>query len=885
MMLYTIIKLKLQTNKNITHEVKILILNQYEILNITLKDIVNNDYNIEWDIDKENQYVVTTGSSLLFDQIEILRGFFQTRILETIWVTARHNKKKEKELEECLSNGFYYNGKKYLRYGKTQSKAKQGVTEFISEDIFEEIYLISQMEISLEYEKIVLPKYEAMRGLLGSTCSLVSGKIPKIILIDEYKKILKDQYIRYAEDGVEQFTDKNGVLKTYNKKIIREGFRDVELSPNDGFGVHDKSLSKIWSDAIGLDYTAIGFQIRIPAMKGYSVEFEFKQWFKDHGIFKIKDVFGVYHNIDDVDCLWNITMFKAFALFKSKYGNSAMSNYFNFLEKYKFKLGISKYSHHLKDFNPKHRLNYQYLQTLDLWNPKYKEHFKQLREKDKHKYDILNTDNFGKIINMAKYSTDLYEKIIKGDKFYSLKFLGINDSDGEFSGKYIKAILTNDLMLKDPCVKKMIYEKSRKAINQMKLGKIYVDGFYHTCVGDIIGYLEYASGMEVIGCLEAGKFYTDTIFGEEDIVSFRSPLVCESEVNKVKNTLDIKYKNYFSHFKNQDVVMINMYDLTMQQQGGADFDGDAFFLTNDPIILDSKIDKPIIIDINDKATQKKKSYTKENIIQYELNSRDNRIGEITTIGTSILNQETNNEEWTKINSDNISWLRLAQGKEIDCIKTGIRWIIPKHLRKYLKRIPYFLLYNYPQKMNVYQRKAKQNKSLKKEDKLQLNAYHSASSMNELCEYVCRWEQVNINWDNSVINTGVLLLNKELKLDDKAIMSNIKKIINEFSTEWKKVILIKNNDESFNLNDILNKYQKNVLNLTKNRELLANYFIKVSYQSINTNKTLCWHIFYEEMLENLKKNSPKRNRSQIILSSKDNENAKEFLGKYYELIEG
>ena len=42
--------------------------------------------------------------------------------------------------------------------------------------------------------------------------------------------------------------------------------------------------------------------------------------------------------------------------------------------------------------------------------------------------------------------------------------------------------------------------------------------------------------------------------------------------------------------------MFNMYDISAPQQGGADFDGDIFFLCDEPIVIDSKIDKNIILE-------------------------------------------------------------------------------------------------------------------------------------------------------------------------------------------------------------------------------------------------------------------------------------------------
>ena len=144
-----------------------------------------------------------------------------------------------------------------------------------------------------------------------------------------------------------------------------------------------------------------------------------------------------------------------------------------------------------------------------------------------------------------------------------------------------------------------------------------------------------------------------------------------------------------------------------------DADGDAVFLCHDPILVDTKIDKPIIIDVDDKVTAQKKEYTEDNIVDYEMATRDSRIGELTNVATSIINQNTVDPSYQKMNDDNVSLLRIFQGKEIDYLKTGVRWQMNKGLRRYLKKLPYFLLYNYPKKLEAY-KKTKQNNANKKD---------------------------------------------------------------------------------------------------------------------------------------------------------------------------
>ena len=633
--------------------------NLYTLIKIPIKLLIDNNFDVIIDRNTElsNEYLITQGDSLLLDQIERIRGRKSNHIKELIIVVAKKNPKQEESLRHILNVGFTYNGIHYKRFGKSASQGKNGETVFVCDEIFEELYRITQMDI--EVKECVISKYEAQRCLPFSSCTLIRDYMPNVVIIGEYEKTLENQLIKYVVERKREFTNKEtGEKKTYNAREIEEGYKDLKLSPFDGCGCHEYEFMKNVSEQLGLDYEAVGVQVRLPFMKGYSVYVPFKKILKEWGYQYIIDIYGNKHDIDNVDCIWNTSMFKGHKMFKEKYGTNAWNEYMNTIEKYNYKLGISKYSHHIKHLNKYTRMNFQYLQCLDLWNQKYIDSFEN---KNMNEYDILNSDNDGKIIELAKYTTALFEKIIKGDKFYTYKFMGINDTeDYEPQSKYLEAALVNDVMLKDPAVKQFVYRKLKKSIDEAKVGKIYCSGFYHTGVGDMIGYLQYAVGLEPIGCLKERELYSGN-FDSSDIISFRSPLVDSSEVNKIKIAHNEYTNKWFSHFKDQDIVMFNMYDISAPQQGGADFDGDIFFLCNEPVVIDSKIDKNIILDIEDKATAKPKPYVKENIIEYEVMTRDNRIGEITNVATSIENKYTTNEEVKELYSNYSSLLRIFQG--------------------------------------------------------------------------------------------------------------------------------------------------------------------------------------------------------------------------------
>lgn len=774
----------------------------------------------------------------------------------------------------------------YTRFGKSASQGKAGITAFVCDEIFDKLYMITQMDI--EIDECVISKYEAQRCLPFSSCTLIHDYMPNIVIIDEYEKTLEHQFIKYVVEKEKTYTDNDGNTKKYKSREIEEGFKDLKLSPFDGCGCHEHEFMENVSAQLGLDYNVIGTQVRLPFIKGYSLYVPFRQILKEWGYTTITDIYGAVHDIDNVDCIWNISMFKGHKIFKNKYGSDAWNEYMNTVKKYNFKLGISKYSHHVKNLNKYTRMNFQYLQCLDLWNVKYINNFEN---KDFENYNILDDNNAGKIIKLAKYTTDLYEKIITGNKFYTYKFMGINDTENyEAESKYLEAALVNDVMLKDPAVKQFIYRKLKKAIDEAKVGKIYCSGFYHTGVGDMIGYLQFAVGEEPIGCLKERELYSGN-FKVGDVVSFRSPLVDPSEVNKIKIVNNDIINKWFGYFKDQDVVMFNMYDISAPQQGGADFDGDIFFLSDDPIIINSKIDKPIILDVEDKVTAKSKPYTKENIVEYEVMTRDNRIGEITNVATSIENRYTINQDIKKTYDDYSSLLRIFQGKEIDFLKTGFRWHMNKSLRKHLKQLPYFLLFNYPSKMKTYKTLVEKNKKItNSSDKLKLNAYHSPSPMNELCDYICTWEKKHILWNNNMddlVDTRCLIVNNDLDLTDKKVIRIVRRYINEYADEIRKHINLHKNssDNDFDMDKLVERYKDNLLNeLQLSEESVANYVIKVSYNSFSISKSFAWSAYGDYIIENLKNNSNPKRYISITEVPYNTNDSYEYLGKYYEFQE-
>lgn len=160
----------------------------YTLVKLPLRELIRHDFDLQLSEEEEinREYLVAQGDSLLFDQIERLRGRRSERIREVILVTARKNPNQETALRTVLRHGFTYNGVHFSRFGKSASQGKDGITAFVCDSMFDELYRITQMDIPVDH--CVIAKYEAQRCLAFSACTLIRDYMPNIVILGEYEK-------------------------------------------------------------------------------------------------------------------------------------------------------------------------------------------------------------------------------------------------------------------------------------------------------------------------------------------------------------------------------------------------------------------------------------------------------------------------------------------------------------------------------------------------------------------------------------------------------------------------------------------------------------------------------------------------------------------------
>lgn len=195
-------------------------------------------------------------------------------------------------------------------------------------------------------------------------------------------------------------------------------------------------------------------------------------------------------------------------------------------------------------------------------------------------YQYIQSNNFTEesIKSLADFSVDWIKKIMTGDKLYTMLFLvGCHDEDKEIyqienglNSDIAKVLMYNDSILNDEYVRQKINQMIDKKINQMKIGKLYVEGDYSFLIPDLYALCQHAFGMEVTGLLPAKYTYVKRwIDSKSDMISMqRSPLVAPGENRTRKIIYDEKCNDWFRFIESG--IILSIWDLDIISMSDAD---------------------------------------------------------------------------------------------------------------------------------------------------------------------------------------------------------------------------------------------------------------------------------------------------------------------------
>lgn len=507
----------------------------YSVYKIPLRDIVAADYDLLLDNEHLGRYKIRQQDSAMLRQIRLITGDYGNFNKYIIFVNI--DKKDSEIIERIVKGGFSLNGVHFVVSERSASMTRTGILSFIDESIAEEIDRRITMDIT--FDKIVLSKFYAYRGLNLSASHMLEGFRPKMIVVPDYFRVIPDQHIKYAFDDTTTFVDKQGRERKWTQKNIAEGIRDIEINVFDGCGIIHPVLCRQIEDILGSKTQISSFIVRAPYIKGLLHEMDYEAFYAERGITQIQDVWGVCHDFSEPMAILTESMYKGLKYFKTYGDERDWELYWERFEKYDHCIGIAKWNFTADEEPVYTRGNYQILQDLDLPY----EDFRQL----------------------ADYSIDWVEKIISGDLLYTYCFLGLMADNHEPKNDYVAAILKNPEMIKEPTVKKYLLNLLSKYRNDMKCGKLWLKATFKFAAPDLIMLMEHIGGLEPRGCLAADEFYSHdkhgAIIGERLIE--RNPHICRSEHVILRGTQNELINTYCAHLDN--VCMINGYSITAQR--------------------------------------------------------------------------------------------------------------------------------------------------------------------------------------------------------------------------------------------------------------------------------------------------------------------------------
>ncbi len=921
-------------------------LDLFYILKLNVSTIIENNYNIKTDFKsaKSKGWVVSIGDNQMLKFIRDIKGIdlIEQRNKVKELYELRNNLKSlphsnensnqisiyQKEIDKLLylpdivsvcadttksdyksvaNNKFKINDVVYKRLCAGAGQLRRNTVFFVNEKYFEQLNEIMMCGLDKKrIGKINLSKFSAYHSLYASSTNTITT--PRVCVVKDYELILENQKVDWI------YTNKNG------ERDIEERVININQNVWDGSGLVSLEMAEIWDNDLEIKgYEPSAYIIRSAWIKGLCIRFDWKKFArevakKDY----IIDAWGKVKKIDDVDIIISTSQFKMW----KKYND--WEEYVEHHEKYGHVWGCSRVNKKVDNFLT--TLNYQYIQS-----------------------NFFTEDSIKKL---ADFSIDWVKKVSTGERIYVLLYLlGCHESDKEISEverssgmSIVKALMYNENILNDSYVRNRIYKSIEKKINQLKIGKIFVEGSYEFAMVDPYMYCEYIFGLEPKGLLEAGQLWNKRWVdkGSKEVAVLRSPLVAPSENQVLEVYSNDRCEEWYSTVKSG--VILNGWDTTLMRASDGDTDGDLL-LTTDNIQFCSAVDRSLNPITYDKAMVDEQYINYRNLVNMDTKSFNTKIGVITNLATSLIclrDQYDKNDSEYKELSRRINLLRFHQGSAIDAGKGNLYIAPPREWSKktrvdyendsdeikkskyyYNKLVgdkkSYFMCYIYPSLMKDYKGHKESSKRIcramfgcrideifKKKDRNKsekkfirnyykyLPVFTNKSIMNILCWHVenadvdLKFFKTNKEFDYKVLMNSTTQVHTDSKMYS-SLLNVIKKYhsIYELNAHERKYLEEEygytedEDDRDEEFSALFSTIESELFGICSNRNDLCNYLVHIMYNHFkNKSKAILWNICGDQIVNNLKSKA-----DVVYFPVESNElEGVEYLGKWYKLQE-
>lgn len=572
------------------------------------------------------------------------------KLLDMTYLTDFINVKvvNKAHYKHIAEHGFYCNGKHYVRFCCGAGQMRRNTVTFINDEYYDMLNKHLYCGLYGAIDEIVLSKLSAYFAL--SFSSVLWVRKPRICVIADVETTIPQQNIDYI------VKHKDGT------KTVEPTTMDVVLNSCDGEGLITPEMAELWSEDMGIGYTACQFVIRTAFVKGNLLTFDFRKYLKERcGVTEIRSIYGELFNVDEIDVLLTESQFKMHDYY------SSVREYVYYHDKYGLYWGVARYN---KKYDAEYsQLNYQYIQNCGL--------------SDKA------------IDELIQPTIEWFQKICSGESLYAnLYAIGCKHADETWQDMmnscgslFTKAIVKNQDLLKDEYIQRKIYHSIKESFKQAKLGRVWARGNYQFQLADPIPLLQQASNMPIQGFVPANCVYTQFWLnrGVSTIDAMRSPMVDRHEHNILTVYDDDECEQWFQYLYSG--IVYSIYDTSTIRHSDSDFDGDIAFTTDNQQLIEGAYYKNNVITYSkDKAPKRKPTYA--NMIACDMDGFDTLVGQITNNSTSLnamlplFPADTKPEEH-RIILTRLKLLREIIGAEIDKIKLGVS---PEFPEEWIKRV-------------------------------------------------------------------------------------------------------------------------------------------------------------------------------------------------------
>lgn len=601
----------------------------------SIRDIQNryiDKYKLELLFNKREDIKNLPSSKVNSDLIKDINKQINTMMFVPEYVSVVISNKNH--YKKIFKNGIVINNKKYHRFSCSASQARVNTIILVLDDIREELY---KRLNNGRHDKALNPsKFNAYLGLSSSATIPVST--PRVCVVPDCI-ISRKTLVNYVTE----------VDKPLEDDIIEEKYADIDYNYFDGMGLITPEQSSKWALELGLDWIPSEWCIRNAWIKGMVCTFPIKEFCEkvNNGKYTIETIYKNEDGTPKLADLRNIDVIISESQFK-------MAGCYDSYEEYERNCITNKLSWGISRYTPKYDknclyLNYQSIQTLKL--------------------------SHDDIISLCDETVKWIKGVTRDDIMHTILFLmgksvsknGIEEFIRSSDNYWLKSIIVNNNLTKDPYISGKIYDNIINKIKNACLGKIAVEGNYQVIVSDPYAMMQHICGIEPTGLLNENEYYSAywNRKGVKTVDSMRSPLTYRSE----HNILDLKESdelNYWYRYLTTGIV-VNVHGDDVLRWADSDFDMDILASTNNKTIINGVYKDSLPVTYQKKTTSKIK-FTEEDLYKADLLAFGSDIGTITNKSTSMYamlpNFKKDSNEYKEIEK-RLIMTRVAQGNAID----------------------------------------------------------------------------------------------------------------------------------------------------------------------------------------------------------------------------